>query len=93
MITSRRRFFLGAAALVAAPAIVRVAANLMPISAKWSEEDALRRKVEFIEKLVRPPMMADPELKNEPASIMPGMITYTRNGGALFRPAFMVFPR
>jgi hypothetical protein len=34
------------------------------------------RKAEFIEKGVRPPMGADPELKNEPASIMPGMITY-----------------
>ncbi len=35
MILSRRRFFLGAsAALVAAPAIVRVAANLMPISTR-----------------------------------------------------------
>jgi hypothetical protein len=30
------------------------------------------RKAEFIEKGVRPPMGADPELKNEPASIMPG---------------------
>jgi hypothetical protein len=40
------------------------------------------RKAEFIEKGVRPPMGADPELKNEPASIMPGMITYfrTRDG-------------
>jgi hypothetical protein len=34
------------------------------------------RKAEFIEKFVRPPMGANPELKNEPASIMPGMITY-----------------
>lgn len=35
MIPSRRRFLFGAtAALVAAPAIVRVAANLMPVSVK-----------------------------------------------------------
>lgn len=36
-----------------------------------------RRKAEAIEKQVRPPMGADPALKNEPASINPGHITYT----------------
>lgn len=36
-----------------------------------------RRKAEFIEKGVRPPMGANPELKNEPSSILPGHITYT----------------
>lgn len=35
-----------------------------------------RRKAEAIEKQVRPPMGADPALKNEPASINPGHITY-----------------
>lgn len=35
-----------------------------------------RRKAEFIEKGVRPPMGADPALKNEPASIIPAHITY-----------------
>ena len=40
-----------------------------------------RRKAEFIEKGVRPPMGANPELKNEPASIIPGMITYTSTDG------------
>src|ERR1019366_1652935 len=34
------------------------------------------RKAEFIDKGVRPPMGANPELKNEPASIIPGNITY-----------------
>lgn len=34
------------------------------------------RKAEFIEKGVRPPMGADAELKNEPASILPAHITY-----------------
>lgn len=49
-----------------------------------------RRKAEFIEKGVRPPMLADPALKNEPASILPGMITYidTRDGKKGFQPAF-----
>jgi len=48
------------------------------------------RKAEFIEKGVRPPMGADPELKNEPASIIPGMITYvnTTGGKKGFYPLF-----
>lgn len=50
------------------------------------------RKAEFIEKGVRPPMIADPELKNEPASIIPGNITYvnTVNGKKGFEPAYEV---
>lgn len=49
-----------------------------------------RRKAEFIEKGVRPPMGADPELKNEPASILPGMITYVaqETGKKGFWPLF-----
>lgn len=49
-----------------------------------------RRKAEFIEKGVRPPMGADPELKNEPASIIPGMITYVNQdtGKKGFWPLF-----
>jgi hypothetical protein len=51
-----------------------------------------RRKAEFIEKLVRPPMGANPELKNEPSSIIPGNITYmdTTNGKKGFFPLFEV---
>ena len=37
-----------------------------------------KRKAEGIERGVRPPMGADPELKNEPASILPWMITWVR---------------
>ena len=40
-----------------------------------------RRKAEFLEKGVRPPMGANAELKNQPASIMPGQITYTDTAG------------
>jgi hypothetical protein len=52
------------------------------------------RKAEFIEKGVRPPMGADPELKNEPASIMPAMITYMNTSGQKkgFWPLFEVNP-
>lgn len=35
-----------------------------------------REKAEFIKKLTKPPMGANPELKNEPNSIIPGHITY-----------------
>lgn len=48
------------------------------------------RKAEFIEKGVRPPMGADAELKNEPNSILPGMVTYmnTANNKKGFWPLF-----
>lgn len=49
------------------------------------------RKAEFIEKGVRPPMRADPALKNEPASIMPSMITFTSTKDG-FTPLFEVNP-
>lgn len=51
-----------------------------------------RRKAEFIDKLVRPPMLADVGLKNQPTSIVPGMVTYvsTEGGKKGFQPAFEV---
>ena len=54
-----------------------------------------RRKGEFIEKGVRPPMGANPELKNEPSSILPGNITYatTENGKKGFWPLFEPNPQ
>ena len=53
-----------------------------------------RRKAEFLEKCVRPPMGADVELKNEPASIIPGSITYvnTSSGKKGFFPLFEMNP-
>jgi hypothetical protein len=50
------------------------------------------RKAEFIEKGVRPPMGADPSLKNEPASIMPAMINYVSTDASKkgFWPLFEV---
>ena len=52
------------------------------------------RKGEFIEKLVRPPMGANPELKNEPASIIAGNVTYVNTDGSKkgFYPLFEVQP-
>ena len=54
-----------------------------------------RRKAELLEKVVRPPMGADPELKNEPSSILPGQITYmsTAGGRKGFFPLFEVNPQ
>jgi hypothetical protein len=52
-----------------------------------------RRKGEAIDKIVRPPMKASVSMKNEPASIMPGAITYvndlSKDG---FAPAYQINP-
>lgn len=54
-----------------------------------------KRKAEAIEKLVRPPMLASVELKNEPSSTLPGHVTYVSNLSANsgFRPAYTVDPK
>ena len=51
-----------------------------------------RRKGEFIEKGIRPPMGADPVLQNQPASTIPGQITYmdSASGKKGFWPLFEV---
>lgn len=61
---------------------------------KQIQQETLR-KAEAIEKGVRPPMGADPELKNEPASILPGMITYVSQdtGKKGFWPLFEMIPQ
>lgn len=53
-----------------------------------------RQKAEALEKVIKPPMGADAALKNEPASIKPGMITYydTSSGKKGFHPLFEVRP-
>lgn len=53
------------------------------------------RKAEFLEKLVRPPMGADPAMQNQPASIIPGHVTYTdtSNGKKGFWPLLEVQPQ
>jgi len=53
------------------------------------------RKGEYIEKLVRPPMGADPELKMEPQSILPGKTTYVNTAGGKkgFWPLFEPNPQ
>jgi len=52
-----------------------------------------RRKAEAIDKMVRPPMVADIQLKNAPASLIPGGITYVAGvNSAGFKPAYTVQP-
>jgi hypothetical protein len=53
-----------------------------------------KRKAEFIEKMVRPPMGASPAMKNEPASILPAQITFVTaaEGTKGFWPLFEVNP-
>ena len=58
---------------------------------QWSQI----RKDEYIEKLIRPPMGADVELKMEPNSILPGKTTYMTTAGGTAKkywPLFEVSP-
>lgn len=52
-----------------------------------------KRKAQALDKMVNPPMVADVQLKNQPASLLPGGITYvagTNNAG--FKPIFQINP-
>lgn len=53
-----------------------------------------RRKAEGIEKQVRPPLLADMKLKNQPSSILPGHVTYVDGmaNGQGMRPIYEVNP-
>lgn len=47
-----------------------------------------RRKAQAIDKLVNPPMVADIQLKNQPASLLPGGVTYVAGMVSQGRPGF-----
>lgn len=53
------------------------------------------RLAEAQEKMVRPPMLASIDMKNEPASILPGKVTYVQSltPDKGMRPAYLVEPR
>ncbi len=54
-----------------------------------------KRKAQAIDKHVNPPMIADVSLKNEPATMLPGGVTYVANPGQHgvgFRPAYEIAP-
>ncbi len=51
-----------------------------------------KRKAQAIDKLANPPMVADVELKNQPASTLPGGVTYvSKKDGVGFTPAYQNF--
>lgn len=48
-----------------------------------------KRKAQAIDKMVNPPMVADIQLKHQPASLLPGGITYVTSTSQVgFKPAF-----
>ncbi len=53
------------------------------------------RKAEANEKMVRPPLLADMQLKNQPSSSLPGQVTYVANLGpnSGMRPMYIVNPQ
>jgi hypothetical protein len=55
-----------------------------------------KQKAKAVDKLVDPPMVGDPALKNQPSSLIPGDVTYagfTANGSApKFQPAYQIRP-
>lgn len=54
-----------------------------------------KRKAQAIDKMVNPPLLADVSLKNEPASMLPGGVTYVERleNGSGMRPVYQVEPR
>lgn len=54
-----------------------------------------KRKGQALDKMVAPPMLADVQMKNQPASLLPGAITYVPGlsaGTGGFKPAYTVTP-
>jgi Bacteriophage head to tail connecting protein len=49
-----------------------------------------RRKAELLEKIVRPPLNAPAEMKNQPSSILPGHVNYSSNTSNGMKPVFEV---
>ena len=47
-----------------------------------------RRKAQAIDKMVNPPLVADVQLKNQPANLTPGGITYVQGFAAAGKPGF-----
>lgn len=90
--TSRRAFLIGGVATLAAPAIVRAESLMKIVVPKRDPCIDLAslglRRAEFIEKMVRPPMFADVTLRNLPATILPGHISYIETHELIAMSAF-----
>ncbi len=52
-----------------------------------------RRKAELLEKVVRPPLNAPMELKNQPSSMLPGHLNYTNDPSKGIQPIIKVDPQ
>jgi len=52
-----------------------------------------KRKAQAIDKMVNPPMLADSSLRNEPATLLPGGVTFVNTtSGVGFKPIYEVKP-
>jgi len=51
-------------------------------------QQEVRRKAQAIDKMVNPPMVADIQLKNQPASLIPGGVTYIAGLMSSTKPGF-----
>lgn len=52
-----------------------------------------KRKAQAIDKVVNPPMIADARLRNEPASTIPGGVTFAPPGVEAMKPMYQIEPR
>jgi Bacteriophage head to tail connecting protein len=51
-------------------------------------QQEVKRKAQAIDKMVNPPMLADVQLKNQPASLLPGGVTYVAGLMSQSKPGF-----
>lgn len=53
-----------------------------------------KKRAQALEKLINPPMVADPSLRNQPATVLPGGVTYVSGAGSrpAFAPAYQIAP-
>lgn len=53
-----------------------------------------KKRAQALEKLINPPMVADPSLRNQPATVLPGGVTYAAGSGPrpAFTPAYQIAP-
>jgi hypothetical protein len=57
-------------------------------------QQEVKRKAQAIDKMVNPPLIADVQLKNQPASLLPGGVTYvTGVNNVGMKPVYQVMPQ
>lgn len=80
VILARRRFLQCLTGIIAAPAVVKADSLMRVFAHKPKTIFYNPLSEEEMELIIRPPLMASPELMLEPASIMPRHITYLNRG-------------